>query len=108
MEAPDFFLLDVEGRVKAVRGEDLGGDDAAEVVPVLTTGGGRDHGEVVADVLAEKKVWAVGEDSVIPSEAFFDERPRGDDKDAADTKLEVDDGAVGSGEGAEGPVDGLL
>lgn len=69
-----------------MRGEDLGGGDAAEIAPVVAIGGGRDCGVVVADVLAEKKVGAVCKDSVVPSEAFFSQRLRGDEEEVADTE----------------------
>jgi len=46
-----FFPSDFEEGVETLRGEDIDGDDAAEVAPVVAVGGGPHAGVVVEEVL---------------------------------------------------------
>lgn len=75
---------------------------------MVAVGSRSEAGVVVADVLAQEEPGAVGEDDVVPGEAFLSERPRRDDDEVTGTDAKGDDGAVGLGEDEEGTVDGLL
>lgn len=58
----------VEG-VEAVSGEDVGGDDAAEVAPVVAVRRGVKAGVVVEEVLPCEEAWAVCQNGVVSGEA---------------------------------------
>jgi len=47
-----FFPSDFKEGVETLRGEDIDGDDAAKVAPVVAVGGGPHAGVVVEEVLA--------------------------------------------------------
>ena len=53
--------------------EDIEGDDAADVAPVVAVGGNRHGGVVVADVFSGEERRPVREDDVVFGEAFLDD-----------------------------------
>lgn len=90
----------VEGR----GGEDLGGGEAAGVLPVGPVRGESDGGVVVSEDSAGGGIGAVGEDGVVFGEAVFGGGGRGDDDDGEAAEVELHHGAVLLGEGLERAV----
>lgn len=78
-----FFPSYFKEGVETLRGEDIDGDYAAKVAPVVAVGGGSHAGVVVEEVLAREKPWPVGENDVVFGETFLNQGWGGDDDNKA-------------------------
>lgn len=92
-QANDLVPPDAEEAIEAGGGEQLLGGDAAEAAPVVAVRGA-DHGQVVvADVLVDEDLRAVGKGRVGLREAFRHQLRRRHHHAAAEAELEGEDGA---------------
>lgn len=89
-----FLPSDFKEGVEARRREDVDGDDAAEVAPVVAVGGNGDGGVVVPYILAGEEVRAVGQDDVVLGEAFLHRERRRNDDDKTGAEPEGENRAI--------------
>lgn len=100
--------VDVGELEHAVRGEELGDGDAADVAPVGPVIGGAHGGPVVGEDPAGRQLRPVGERGVARAEALLGGGGGGHDDHAAGPEAQLEDGAVAGGESRERAVEGLL
>ncbi|KAJ0979199.1 hypothetical protein J5N97_014673 [Dioscorea zingiberensis] len=84
------------GGVEPRGGEEVNGDNAADVAPMGALGGGAEGGVVVGEEALGVELWTVGEDDVELGEALGGDGEGGDDKDSARAEVEEHDGAMAS------------